>query len=78
MGWPTRKARFAPKRTDDLRPGLAAHIGKVFTFQESFMLDDDEGPYGGQRAWTFAREHDDELGDENAGRWVPDEDLEDV
>ena len=76
MTCPTRKALFMPKRRDNLRPGLEAHIGKEFTFKASFMLDEDEGPYGGQLAWTFAPEHDAELGDENAGRWVPEEDLE--
>ena len=70
------KARFVPKKTDTLREGMMEHVGKVFTFDRAFTLDEDEGPYAGQQTWTFAREHDAELGKENAGRWVPEEDLE--
>jgi hypothetical protein len=73
-----RVARFVPKKRDDLLPGMDAHIGKVFEFDQSFMRDDEDGAYAGQQTWVFARKHDKELGPDNAGRWVPDEDLEDL
>ncbi len=31
-----------------------------------------------QDVWLFSRTHDEQLGKDNAGLWVPDEDLEDV
>ena len=73
----TRVARFVPLRTDDLRPGLADHIGKVFTFEYGGTHGDDE-PFPGQRIWLFARKHDEDLGPANAARWVPDQDLQTV
>lgn len=73
-----RVARFQPKRTDDLRPGMAEHIGKVFEFDYGFQLDDDHSLFPDQHVWLFARKYDELLGHENAGRWVPDEDLQEV
>ena len=73
-----RIARFVPKRTDNLQPGIEKHIGKVFLFDLGFTKDEDDGDYAGQTTWMFSRAHDEELGPENAGRWVPDEDLEDI
>jgi hypothetical protein len=69
-------AVFAPTKTDNLRPGLEKFIGQRFTFYRSF--EQDEGPYAGQQTWIFDRCHDDELGDENAVRWVPEEDLQEI
>lgn len=73
----TRRARFVPKRTDNLRPGLADFSGRVFNFDYAGTSDDDEA-YPGQHRWTFSREHDAELGPELAGLWAPDEDLHEL
>lgn len=43
------RAVFRPQRTDDLQYGGEKHIGKTYTFEACWVID--EGPYEGQ--WAF-------------------------
>jgi hypothetical protein len=56
------------KRKDDLRDGMAALDGGQFWFWDAGVMDD--GPYKGQRVYSFCRRHDAELG-RLAAYWVP-------
>jgi hypothetical protein len=65
------RARFAPKRTDDLAPGVSAAIGREGVFMVGYKPDEDEAfagewallPFGDDaRTWPFA--------------WCPERDLE--
>lgn len=44
-------ATFAPKRTDDLKPGAAEFIGQRCVWQAAWPIE--EGPYAGQWAMTW-------------------------
>lgn len=46
-------AVFAPKRTDDLKPGVAAHIGRETEWEALWIIE--EGAYAGQ--WAMAPRH---------------------
>lgn len=59
-----------------LRPCMAPLIGNVYEFVWSGSGDGT--PYEDQQIWLWDRKHDDDLPVECRGRWVPDEDLEDV
>jgi hypothetical protein len=63
------RARFEPKRTDDLRPGVAEFIGQTTEWEAYWIIED--GPYAGQwamvprgKAWAS-----------RGWAWVPSGDL---
>lgn len=62
------RARFCPKRTDDLKPGVSALVGRTFEFDCVDYGRDEEDPYPGQYRWM--------TDDAALQFWVPDEDLD--
>lgn len=63
-------AAFRPRRTDDLKPGLADQIGRHHVWTAGWLIDDE--PYEGQWAMTT------DPGSDFPYAWVPQEDLEDL
>ena len=47
-------ARFQPKRTDDLKPGIGKWIGLTCNWMAAWMIQPDEGPYAGE--WAMMTE----------------------
>jgi hypothetical protein len=77
-----KKAIFNPK-TPNIRPYLAKHFGRAFTFQCSDYGHEGD-PYPGQYRW-FALADDETPAGRARGKlhpdfhhWVPDEDLIDI
>ena len=65
-----KKGTFRPKRTDDLKPGVAALIGKSTTWRRCWVIEaDDSEEYAGQTAWG-PRE------DDWCFTWAPECDIE--
>lgn len=60
-------ARFEPTNTEDLRDCCKSHIGKTYTFEALWEIDEDYcgGRYTGQIA----------MKSDEMCHWVPDEDL---
>lgn len=51
-------ATFNPKRTDDLTPGVADHIGKRLRWEASWIItEEDGGPYVGDWHCTLHPDH---------------------
>lgn len=65
------EATFQPKRTDDLKPGLEAFIGRRYTWQASWICEEGE-PFAGQ--WAMAVDFNSDF----PHGWVPEEDLADI
>jgi len=61
------RARFEPKRRDNLRPAAVASIGLETTWRAMYVMD--EGEYEGQMAFIT---QDPAI---NVGGWVPECDL---
>lgn len=64
------RARFQPKRTDNLKPEAVAVVGHILDWEYGWTITErDGGPYVGQTAW-LPTDRRLRLG------WAPDEDLE--
>lgn len=70
-----RRGIFQPKIMDTLRPQMQTLIGHEFDLDYAGTSDDDE-PYPGQTRWMIARNHDADLGSDQIGRWIPEEDIQ--
>lgn len=68
------RARFEPKRMDNLRPCMVPLVGRTFEFECYGTMD--QGDYDGQTIWFMDRKHDTEILEESRGYWSPREDLE--
>jgi hypothetical protein len=66
------RAKFEPKRRDDLKPEAVWWIGREAEFYAAWFID--EGPYKGEWAMFPSRE-DDLAAGENAIGWIPLSDL---
>lgn len=66
-------ATFSPKKTDDLKPGVADWIERWLVWQASWVIDD--GPYEGQMAFL---PHADPYSPREYLGWVPECDLKDI
>jgi hypothetical protein len=69
-------ATFQPKRTDDLKPGAEAIIGKRLEWEASYVIDQEDGAeYAGQFACALLSEDPDVPG---LFVWTPACDLVDI
>jgi hypothetical protein len=75
------RARVEPTDRDSLKPSALPLIGREFTFQRQWILD--EGDYEGQWACTFSKDDEESL--RASGElatfdwcWFPEEDLVEV
>lgn len=67
------RVKFAPKRTDDLKPEMAWWIGRTFMALPHFIVD--EGAYAGQ--WALMPDYEEQrAAGKNACGWIPECDLE--
>jgi len=63
-------ATFAPRRTDDLKPGVADYVGTKSDFEVLWKID--EGPYAGEFAMRLP------LDWECDGVWTPSGDFRSI
>lgn len=72
-------ARFVPKNRETLRPGMEPYIGTDLELTWVGTSNDDE-PFPRQHRWITTREFEDRINMDNEarGRWIPNEDLEDI
>jgi hypothetical protein len=70
-----RRGVFRPRNLSTLQPQFQTLIGRVFDFEFVGTSEDDES-YPGQTRWIISCLHDDELTEEQRGRWMPEEDIE--
>jgi hypothetical protein len=72
-----RRARYMPKRRENLHPAMVALIGRVFDWRYAGTSHKGDA-HPGQARWILDSKHAAEVPTDAIGLWASDEDLERV